>query len=406
MIELSNKLYAGWAKSEIVPPARYPLAGYLARKNASRGSLDPLFVRALTLQQGKVRVCLVVADLLLISDASAVRLQKQIGRATGISPRNVIVAATHTHSGPLVDTRPFHLSHSDIGGRVLEFTRELENIFVRTAVSAHERLQAVRISYSLTPIHELATDRNQPKKDRVQTFTLIQLQANGSSAVWGVLPCHPTVLGAANLRYSGDLHGEIARRYERQFDVALIANGACANISTRFTRRSQTQTQVSRSAASVVHQAEATPLRACASGTISIATLTVRLPVKSFRHHENNEDTALAGRLADVAREGKRVAAQLSKTPEFNLRNRSVGVTFLRFGPVSFAAFPFELYAETGRFLWINAKTVALCYANGYWGYVYGPGASAEDYEVISSPFTARADRLLREAVLRLARKT
>ena len=406
MIKSGNQLHAGWAKSEIVPPARYPMAGYLARKKVSQGSLSPLFVRTLILQQGHGRVCLIVADLLLISSVFAVRLQKQIGKVTGIPPRNVIVAATHTHSGPLVDTQPFRLSHSEVGSRVLEFTRELEDVFVRTAISAHERLRAVRISYSRTSIHELATDRNQPKKDRVQTFTLVHLEASGGSAVWGVLPCHPTVLGAANLRYSGDLHGEIARRYERQFDVALIANGACANISTRFTRRSQTQSQVSRFAASVVHQVTATPLRACASGAISIASLTVKLPVKSFRLHENSKDASLTGRLADVAREGKQVAAQLSKTPEFGARNRSVGVTFLRLGSISFAAFPLELYAETGRFLWANAKTVALCYANGYWGYVYAQGVSAEDYEVISSPFTARADKLLREAVLRLARKT
>ncbi|HEX5282757.1 MAG TPA: neutral/alkaline non-lysosomal ceramidase N-terminal domain-containing protein [Bryocella sp.] len=405
MPESKNQLIAGWARTEVVPPSHYPMAGYLARMKASRGSLTSLYVRALVLQQPSLRACIIVADLLLISPAWAARLRKRIAAAVAVPAGNVIVAATHTHSGPLVDTAPFRFSHSEAGKRTCKFMRELEEIFVQTAVTAWRTMQPVRASYKRVQIHGLATDRNHPKKNHTQQFVLLRLKGAKSSTVFGVLPCHPTALGADNLYYSGDLHGEIARRYERQFNVALIANGACANISTRFTRRNQTPAQMSRFAALVMRQAETTPFHACAPGAMSIASRSVRIPVKNFRHFQVKEDARLIGRLADVAREGRLVANQLRLRPEFRCRSVPVSITLLSLGPLSFAAFPFELYAETGRFLWAKARTTALCYANGYWGYVYIPEASLTGYEVISSPFAAGGDNRLREAVLSLAGK-
>ena len=283
--------------------------------------------------------------------------------------------------------------------------RELEEIFVRTAVTARRTMQPVRASYNRVQIHGIATDRNDPKKNLTQQFVLLCLKGAKSSAIFGVLACHPTVLGADNLCYSGDLHGEIARRYEQQFDVALIANGACANISTRFTRLNQTSPEISRFASLVISQAEATPFHACASAAMSVASRSGRIPVKEFRHFQDNENAALTGRSADVAREGRLVANQLSQRPEFRRKSVPVSITLLSLGPLSFAAFPFELYAETGKFLWAKARTAALCYANGYWGYVYIPEASGTDYEVISSPFAPSADNRVREAVLSLAGK-
>lgn len=45
-----NELLAGWAKQEIILPAHYPMAGYIARKGVSQGTLDPLFVRVVVLE--------------------------------------------------------------------------------------------------------------------------------------------------------------------------------------------------------------------------------------------------------------------------------------------------------------------------------------------------------------------
>lgn len=402
----SDKLMGGWARNTIVPPAHYPMAGYLARNDSSRGSLGPLYVRALVLDQGNCCVCILLADLLLISPAWAALLQNVVGAALHTPAHNIIVAATHTHSGPLVETAPFHLSNAKPDARTRRFMHQLEATFVQTAVAARKNLQPVRMSYRRCLIQGLATDRNDRRKNRTQPFQMVCFEAGASRALLGILPCHPTILGAGNLSYSGDLHGEIARRYERQFDVALIANGAAANISTRFTRGSQTRSQIARFASLVMDQANLTPLRTCASHKIAIDTQTAHLPVKDFEQSQNSQSLTQTGRQAEVAREGRLVATQLSRMPEFRRKTVPVQITVLRLGRISFAALPLELYGETGRFLWAKTRTSVLCYANGYWGYTYISQASKADYEVISSPFAVGADNLLRAAIVKLTGKT
>lgn len=399
-----NELQAGWARQELPLPSHWPMAGYIARKGVSQGTNDPLFVRVLVLQQGGVRIAILIADLLLISNTWAHQLQEEISKALHVPVHHVIVAATHTHSGPLVDTAPFHLSDRPTDERTQRYMRVLGKTFAQTAVTASSNLRKVAVSCMRCPIRHLATDRNDPKKNRVQMLSLVRFDAGDNTAVFGVLPCHPTVLGARNRRYSGDLHGEIARRFERHVDVALIGNGATANVSTRFTRSTQNPAQISRFAALVMRQIESRPFMPCSSGKLRIARHTLRIPVRDFLAH-TIDYTGRSGRLAEVESEGARVAMQLSKAPEFRKTHVPVTVTLLHLVPFYFAALPLELYAETARFLWSKMKAIPLCYANGYWGYAFAPGARGGDYEVISSPFDSRADGLLREAAVRLARK-
>jgi hypothetical protein len=200
--------------------------------------------------------------------------------------------------------------------------------------------------------------------------------------------------------YSGDLHGEIARRYEKQFEVALIANGAAANISTRFTRSSQNPAQVQRSAAHVMRQAKGRHFKDC-HGKLSLISQSVKLHVRNLRN-PLPKPPSKTGRTAEVEKEGSLVAYQLAQTKEFRRSLARVPITLVGIGNIWLAALPMELYAETGRFFWKQAQVVALCYANGYWGYVYASNAGPFDYEVVSSPFTTEADQIVRCAVLKL----
>ena len=395
------ELRAGWARIPLKLPTGYPMTGYIARQQASQGILDPLYVRALVLEQGQFRMTVLVVDLLLVSSAWAARLRKLVAASLQTSVEHVVIAATHTHSGPLIDTSPFELSASHPDKRTDQLTRTLERQCVQAAVEARSRLRTVSMSHLRCPVRGLATDRTRHSRERIQWLHLIRFKSADGSALFGVLPCHATVLGAANTRYSGDLHGEVARLYEKQFDVALVANGAAANISTRFTRSSQTRTQVKRFAATILRQTDLRHFRACAPFEVRSASRVVRLPIRDLR---KTADTLVqrTGRVADVMREGAIVARQLSKAKEFRRKLASLPVTVMRLGPISLAALPLELYAETGRFLWSHADVIALCYANGYWGYVYVPGAKPFDYEVVSSPFEERADAIVRQAVLNI----
>ncbi len=394
------ELHAGWRRIRLRPPPNYPMTGYIARHGFSKGELGPLYLRALVLKQNRTSVVIVVLDLLLISAQEATRLRRLIARSIHIAADRVIIAATHTHSGPLVDSSPFQLSDSRPDRRTSRFMSTVEQKCLRAVADAYRQLKPVRVSRMHFGVRDLASDRTRRSRDTVQSFDLIRFDAHGASALLGVLPCHPTILGAGNRLYSGDLHGEIARQCEEQFEVALIANGAAANISTRFTRSSQTYAQVRRSAASVLKQVSGRQFRSC-SGELSSVSELVHLLVRDLRNPVLKLPRQ-TGRIATVAREGMIVAQQLSQAKEFRRSTVTAPVTVVRLGDISLAALPVELYAETGRFLWKQAQTIALCYANGYWGYVYPPSAGRLDYEALSSPFTEKADAALRRIIIDL----
>lgn len=399
-------LLAGWARFPITPPLGQPMAGYIARRGVARGALDQLFVRALVLQYGKVRVGIVVAELLLISNRWSVRIRRRLAEILKTSPAHILVAATHTHSGPNVDSAPFQFSSSNKPLQNVALSRMIENRMEKAIQTAMESLQPIHVQLGRSLIHGVASDRNRPKQSKAQPLYLFRLEGRTGRAIFAIYGCHPTVLGANNVYYSGDLNGEIARRFERHADIALVASGAAANISTRFTRRNQTPSEVSRLGGLLAKQALGARLRPLKAPKLSVRTSNLQLPVRNL-HSKNKITLHGSGRLAVVAKEAQIIHLQLQKSLRLARKKRvTLPITALRLGDVLLVALPFEVYSSTGNFLWKKARIMPLCYANGYWGYVPAPSAAPGDYESVSSPFSSSADKQIRRAVLSLVKHT
>lgn len=90
------------AKTDITPPLGYRMAGYFYERFAT-GEHDPLKAKALVLRQGQQEVALVFCDLLGPSLEVSRKARLEASRATGIPVTNIVVAATHSHTGPLFD---------------------------------------------------------------------------------------------------------------------------------------------------------------------------------------------------------------------------------------------------------------------------------------------------------------
>src|SRR5689334_24727815 len=92
-------LRAGVARVDITPPPGVRLWGYSDRKSPATGTLDPLYARVLLLEAGGRSLALVTVDLgRPFGPASLDRLRN----ATRKDVSFLIVAATHTHSAPVV----------------------------------------------------------------------------------------------------------------------------------------------------------------------------------------------------------------------------------------------------------------------------------------------------------------
>ncbi len=94
---------AGVASTVITPEQSMWMAGYAARNKPSEGKINDLNAKALALadEQG-TRLVIVTVDLLGIPSPTRAWLEKKVRDHYGLAPDNLLLNASHTHSGPVV----------------------------------------------------------------------------------------------------------------------------------------------------------------------------------------------------------------------------------------------------------------------------------------------------------------
>jgi len=90
-------LFFGVSKRDITPEASLAIPGYF-EKRLVRGTLDPLYVKAVVFEGETVTVS-VVADTINLRRDDVLRIRRGISERIGIPEGNVSVSATHTHTG-------------------------------------------------------------------------------------------------------------------------------------------------------------------------------------------------------------------------------------------------------------------------------------------------------------------
>src|SRR5262245_56934709 len=116
-----ERLTVGAARVEITPPLSIPYLGYAPRHAFFTGVHDPLFARAVVVDDGERRVALVSADsigfargLLGPGRDFAAEFRERAAGLTGIAPEAIMLAATHAHSTP--ETLGFRPLREHFGG--------------------------------------------------------------------------------------------------------------------------------------------------------------------------------------------------------------------------------------------------------------------------------------------------
>jgi neutral ceramidase len=95
----SAALRAGAGRADVTPPPGQYLWGWFRADAVGRGVQTRLFARAIVLQQGGRKVALVTADLGAMPGGLVQDVARRVA-ARGFSEQNVLISATHTHSGP------------------------------------------------------------------------------------------------------------------------------------------------------------------------------------------------------------------------------------------------------------------------------------------------------------------
>ena len=134
----------GAAQTDITPAGPVWMAGYGDRDRRSEGVYQPLGAGAIYLGGAADEVVLIAADLIGFDLAYAAQAKQRIAAATGMLPRQVVLAATHTHCGPLF--YPMMMP----GEPELEYAERLCERLAAVAVAARGGAVSGRVSFSRT----------------------------------------------------------------------------------------------------------------------------------------------------------------------------------------------------------------------------------------------------------------
>jgi hypothetical protein len=101
-METEAVLRAGAAKVDISPEVGIQIAGDIGRRRPCTGVKEPIYARALVLEQDKKRYCVLSIDVLAIDNPQADEIRKRARQAYGLSPDTVLVHITQNHASPSI----------------------------------------------------------------------------------------------------------------------------------------------------------------------------------------------------------------------------------------------------------------------------------------------------------------
>lgn len=435
----------GAAKERWHVPTGLMMDGYSARRTPNAGQHDPLWIRALALDDGSRRAVIVTIDVIGLDLTLTQSIRASLQRDLGLEPDLVLVAATHTHSGPGGIRTGAH-PHDELLRTAL-VTRA-----VHTAAIAVERLEPATVAYGHSNVEGLSQNRRDPNNHtptRLDALVAHSAAHRQPLAVLCGFACHPTVLDHENLQYSADYPGAVISTAEAALPgtTVLFLTGACADVNPARQRASFSEVErfghvlggaVVRLAGELaaldaprlvdnLMWDERLPVRQAAGKVLGLSLQGHRrplsLPLKSFEAAEAYAERiaavrAAVERLTDPEKRSERrlrtaqltaLGAEEASRPvatQYRERNGEQVTTELQYlgfdADSGLLAFPGETFSTYDGFAREHCAgdLMVAAYANDYVGYLVPATCLAEGgYEAGRTLFDATQQATLEEAI-------
>ena len=226
---------AGWSSRSITPRTGTPLAGFGDRKGKpSTGVHDEIFVKALAVSDGTDTAVIVGADMLIIPENVAELVRTRVSQQTPLSANEILFNASHNHSGP-GGFAPGFASKAFNGPYDPNIPDFLAGAFTEAIVEAYGSLESAKMAHGGLDAPEYI--RNRTRKDgpvdSELSYMLVE-QKDGDRCFVVSYSAHPTILGADNMKFSGEYPGFLMRCItERTGAEAIFLCGAVGSMSPR-----------------------------------------------------------------------------------------------------------------------------------------------------------------------------
>ncbi|WP_298649922.1 neutral/alkaline non-lysosomal ceramidase N-terminal domain-containing protein [uncultured Proteiniphilum sp.] len=422
---------AGAAFTNITPQDSHFLHGYPFVERTSTGTHDLLLSSALYLSDGKEEVLFISNDIIYISKDMVTRIRRVISEKKGIPASNIMIAATHTHSGPV--TVDCIISENDpIVPKVdRDYLRYMEKKTVQAAFQAIENAVSAEIAFVTGDATGAGTNRHDPSgaKD-MEVPAMIVRNSRNKEYIASMLVCsmHPTILHEDSRLYSSDFPYFVREKLQQELlgtDCPVIYfTGTAGNQSPRHVTKSNTFEEahrigeivagsiLSKLTEDIVYSSEWT-VRSVQTGTdlpkrkfpaVEWAQQRRDKAKKRFEELGKSSGNRQEVRTAEVDWFGAEELLFLTKKAQSNLLDEAyknclpAEIQMIRIGYWSFIAWPGEIFAEYGLELKALYKNISLItYANGeLQGYITTKEAVDKGfYEAGNSLFDYRSGGIL-----------
>ena len=197
----------GAASAEISPEPGAFIAGD-ARNRRFAGVHDPLFVKAVVVQKDAAMIAIVTVDSIGLTrpdiEVMRQRAVTYTTTVTGLSPENIIISSTHTHSGP--DVVGLWGEHELSSGRDPVYMDRMTSAVATQVAAAAASMQPASMRVA-SGVHDLAWVQNVTEPELLDRQMGVVQFLDASSMTIATLTnfsCHPTVLDAVSDLVSAD----------------------------------------------------------------------------------------------------------------------------------------------------------------------------------------------------------
>nr|MDO8114669.1 neutral/alkaline non-lysosomal ceramidase N-terminal domain-containing protein [Candidatus Sigynarchaeota archaeon] len=223
----------GTASTRFDLPVGIPMGGYSGRNAPSTGEHDPLHTKTIAIGNGNDTIVIASCDLVGLERTHVLEVKERIQQRFGIPVANIMITATHTHSGPRNIAlfgdpyKGFEKLYGTIDASISAAVQAMKPASIAVATGKIEGVSFNRRTYDPTSEHV----------DDTCTVLVVKEALSGKKehivAILYNFACHPVVMGAENLDITADWVYYANERIAEAFPGALpiFLQGSCGNLN-------------------------------------------------------------------------------------------------------------------------------------------------------------------------------
>jgi len=234
---MKKRLLAGAAIIDVTPQKAMFLHGYPHIERTSEGTHDPLYASAMIIDNGDFQIGFCAVDVIFITKEISTEVRKRVQKATGIPGENLMISASHTHSGPVIFSDIFY--DPVVPKADQAYIEYLIDKLVQVYIEAYQNKKASKMAITTANASGVGGNRRSRTDVVDAEVPIIVLKDHTTDKIFAIstIYCmHPTILHEDSKLYSADFPG-YTRKYVKdklgENVILLYHTGPSGNQSPR-----------------------------------------------------------------------------------------------------------------------------------------------------------------------------